>query len=108
MKKWFWIFVVLLLVFLPIKAWIFYGTMTTVSNYEIIKTERVIDGNSSRYLIFAKQETLQNTDTWLALKFNSSDIYGKISVGQNCTFKVTGFRIPFFSWYRNILSATCK
>lgn len=108
MRQWLIIIATALLIAILIRGWIFYATKTTVSNYHIIKTERVVDGNESKYLVFAQEETLKNIDTWWALKFNSSDIYGKITAGQTCDFTVTGVRFPLFSWYRNILSATCR
>lgn len=108
MKKWIYIIAVALLIAIPIRGWIFYLTKTTVTDYHIIKTERVVDGGESKYLIFAKEETLKNVDAWWGLKFNSSDIYGTINAGQVCTFTVTGVRFNFLSWYRNILSAECE
>jgi hypothetical protein len=99
---------VILLVILPIRGWMFYATKTEVQDYHIIKTERVVDGGESKYLIFAKEETLKNVDTWWGLKFNSSDVYGRIAAGQTCSFTVTGVRFPMLSWYRNILDATCS
>jgi len=86
---------------------VFYMTKTDVVGYHIVKTERVITEGESKYLIFAKEETMENVDSWWGLKFNSSDIYGKIVVGQTCDFTVTGIRFAFWSWYRNILSADC-
>lgn len=67
--------------------------------------ERVSDGDkSSRYLVFAEGETFECTDEVLKGKFNSSDIYGMLKSGKRYQFKVIGFRVPFLSWYRNILS----
>jgi len=107
MKTWSIIIAIALLIALPIRGWMFYATKTHVTGYHVIKTERVVDGGESKYLIFAQEETLKNVDTWWGLKFNSSDIYGQINAGQTCDFTVTGFRLAFFSWYRNILSADC-
>lgn len=55
------------------------------------------------YLVFTDKEVLKNTDSLLALKFNSSDLYGQLDAGQKYTFKVYGFRVPFLSMYRNIV-----
>ena len=107
MKSWTLIIAIAMLIALPIRGWMFYATKTHVQEYHIIKTERVVDGGESKYLIFAREETLKNVDTWWGLKFNSSDIYGKINTGQTCDFTVTGLRFAFFSWYRNILQADC-
>lgn len=101
----------LVILLLPIKIWIHYSTLENVL-VVVQDKERITTGSGqtaeSKYLIFAEGETFENTDSWLALKFNSSDVYGYIQKGQTCDFRVTGFRIPFFSSYRNILSASCS
>lgn len=84
-----------------------FTTKTQVHHQRVLKTERITSPEGSRYLIFAERETFANEDSWLALKFNSSDVYGRIKDGQTCSFTVTGLRFPLFSWYRNILSASC-
>jgi hypothetical protein len=60
------------------------------------------------YLVFAEGETFVNRDSAAFLKFNSSDIYGRIPDNSTCEFLVTGFRIPIMSRYRNILEADCE
>lgn len=97
---------------LAVSAGVHFGTLDTVRDVKILDKERVTassnDGTvTSKYIIFAEGETFENTDTIWAFKYNSSDIYGKIAKGAACTFEVTGFRVPFFSMYRNILSARC-
>lgn len=76
----------------------------------VLRSERVVDsgGKSSRYLIYGKKETYEDTDSLWFWKWNSSDIYGSIQVGQKCEFLVVGWRVPFLSWYRNIITANCK
>jgi hypothetical protein len=37
------------------------------------------------------------------MKFNSSDIYNQLEKGKKYRIKVYGFRIPFLSWYKNII-----
>lgn len=74
--------------------------------------ERIVDSDrQSRYMIWAdlghRTEVFENTDTLLAFKFNSADLYGHMRVGYTCEATVNGFRIPFFSTNRNILSANC-
>lgn len=85
-----------------------YGTQDTVTA-KVIKTERIMymDKNNanSKYLIFCENETFENVDSLLYFKFNSSDIYGHILAGGTYKFRVYGIRIPFFSYYRNIISA---
>lgn len=103
------IFAVLFLVavVLAISPIIHFSTMETVYEHTVTEKERIVGKESSKYLIFTDKEVFENTDSLLAFKYNSSDFYGRIQVGQVCSFKVTGFRIPFLSSYRNILSYNC-
>lgn len=76
---------------------------------KVTDKERSNDKDGSRYMVFTDSEVFTNEDSWMALKFNSSDVQGKITIGQTCTFKVDGFRVPFMSWYRNIYALEgCK
>ena len=97
------------LLIIPAQIWLFYATKTEVAGVVIKDRERItsVGGKESKYLIFTESETFENTDTILALKFDSSDVYGKLEPGKTCDLVVTGFRIPFMSAYRNILSANC-
>lgn len=67
----------------------------------VLKTERT-GGENGKYLIFGKNEVYENTDSFIRFKFNSSDFYRDIQEGKCYTFQVQGWRIPFFSSYRNI------
>ncbi|MBU0959078.1 MAG: DUF1523 family protein [Nanoarchaeota archaeon] len=75
----------------------------------VVKTERT-SGEDGKYLVFGERpdgstRVLENTDSPLELKWNSSDIYTKIVPGKTYDFRTYGFRIPFFSAYENILEA---
>jgi len=65
------------------------------------KTERV-DG---RYLVYTDKGVFQDTDDYRFFKWNSSDVYAKLNQHLNrpVEVKVTGLRVPFFSWYKNII-----
>ena len=65
--------------------------------------ERVNKRDSSKYLIFCKGETLENTDSWLFFKFSSSDVYRELIPGKTYNVKVAGWRVPFLSMYENII-----
>lgn len=74
-----------------------------------------LDGDvSSKYLVFTKHqpsgtiEVFENTDVFLLVKFNSSDLQAELEVGSTCLIDVIGYRVPFLSWYRNIVSAECS
>ena len=63
------------------------------------------------YLIYTKDSdgtilVMEIEDNIFVGQFNSSDIYAKIETGKTYTFDVGGSRVPFFSWYPNIYSAT--
>lgn len=74
----------------------------------VTKVERITKGDSSKYLIFCERENgdvivYENTDSWIRGKFNSSDLYAQIKVNKKYTFTLTGYRVPFLSWYENII-----
>lgn len=87
--------------------------MTSFNDHTKIITvtdkERVNSSDSSKYLIMGEDENgdtlvLENTDTPIRLKFNSSDIYAALKEGETYEVTVVGFRVPFMSWYENIIS----
>lgn len=102
------IIIVIALVVIAASPIIHFSTMETVRNLEIIEKERIVVKESSKYLIFTDREVFENVDSLWALKFDSSDYYRNIRVGQFCTLTVTGFRIPVLSSYRNIVGYSCK
>ena len=71
------------------------------------KSERVTTGSgeniSNKYLIFTDKGVFENTDSFVEFKFNSSDLYSEIEEGKSYNFKVYGWRIPFFSMYKNVV-----
>lgn len=65
--------------------------------------ERVSSGNS-KYLVWTEEgEVFEDTDVMIFLKYNSSDLYGELQVGRTYVVKVSGVRVRFLSWYRNII-----
>ena len=67
----------------------------------VVRSERITNGESGKYLVFGEREVYQNTDVILVWKLNSSDFYRDIEVGKTYRFRVIGWRIPLFSLYRN-------
>lgn len=61
--------------------------------------------NSDKYLVYTEEETFEITDNILIWRWDSSDQYGQIELGKTYEFDVVGWRIPFLSMYRNIISA---
>ncbi len=65
------------------------------------------NGDAGKYLIFTEDAegnvaTFEITDSWVAGRFNSSDVYAAIKVGNIYTFTVGGSRNELMSWYPNI------
>lgn len=85
-------------------AWFCSGEEVTI---EVNDKERIVESDSdgktdSKYLVFAESETFENTDVFFLGKWNSSDIQGHLKPGHCYKVKVYGWRMPFFSSYRNI------
>jgi hypothetical protein len=64
--------------------------------------------SSDTYLIYTQLQNgetrvFENDDAWFYGKFNSSDWYQKIKVGETYEFDTIGWRIPLFSTYENIV-----
>lgn len=69
--------------------------------------ERIMTGSgdtlSSKFLVYTDGEVFENTDSPWYWKWNSADIQNNLEVGQTYTIKVYGWRIPFFSMFRNVV-----
>lgn len=62
----------------------------------------------SKYLVFGDLDNgdnivFENTDSLVRLKFNSSDMQGRLKIGQRYKITVIGVRVPFYSRYQNII-----
>ena len=82
-----------------------------VTDHRVVVTgkERVCSGNSDggtdcKYLIYTTETTFEDTDTIWWGKFNSSDHYGALQIGQTYDLTTTGYRIGFMSAYANIVA----
>lgn len=68
-----------------------------------IKRQGTGDNAEDVYMIVDKDNNIyQITDLFFIGKFNSSDIYNQLDIGQAYLVEVTGVRNRFFSWYKNI------
>lgn len=105
-EKWI-VLVVSMAVLLAVSCLFPYITADTVT-ITVTDKERIVTGSgeglSSKYLVFTENETFQNTDCLVRGKFNSSDLQGKLKEGQTYEADVYGWRLPFFSAYRNIVA----
>lgn len=86
-------------------------TVTITDKDRITESSKDNDGNvktSSKYLVFADDENgnplvFENTDCFIRWKFNSSNIQGQLKEGHTYKITVVGYRVPFLSWYQNII-----
>jgi len=70
--------------------------------------ERTTSREDSKYLVFCEEDNgdtlvLENKDAFMRLKFDSSNIQGKLKEGKKYTIDVVGYRFKLFSMYENIL-----
>ncbi len=72
-----------------------------------VTTKRVIDHGQPKdiYLVFTDDQTYKNVDSPAYLKFNSSDVQGRLIQGGRFHIEYYGFRIAVASQYRNIIKA---
>lgn len=86
-------------------------TVTITDKERITESSKDNDGNyktKSKYLVFADDENgeplvFENTDCFIRLKFNSSNIQGQLKEEHTYKITVIGYRVPFLSWYQNII-----
>lgn len=86
-------------------------TATITDKDRITESSKDSDGNSktsSKYLVFADDENgnslvFENKDCFIRFKFNSSNIQGQLKEGHTYRITVVGYRVPFLSWYQNII-----
>lgn len=81
------------------KAYTVTVTDKTVKNYS----------DSSTYLVFTELENgeirvFSIEDSFFKFRFDSSDAYAQIKVGETYDIKCIGWRIPFLSEYENIMT----
>lgn len=98
------IIAVIVIICLSVSLVVYYecGTQKTVT---ITVTDKAVKcyNNSDKYIVYTENETFEITDNLFVLRFNSSDDYGKLKVGETYTVTVNGWRVPFLSLYRNII-----
>ena len=107
-------FVIALIVFLLLEIKFSFND----HQYTIYVTDKTVKTDShstddgtkvtSKYLIYGQDAeenyyVFENTDNLLRLKVDSSTIYAKIKTGKTYKFTVVGYRVPFLSWYENII-----
>lgn len=74
--------------------------------FTVSDKERVITEDASYYLVFTDKGVFKNGDAYWQLKFSSSTLQGKLVNGETFTCTKNFWRVPFLSWYENLL--TCN
>ena len=64
---------------------------------------RIVQESTYSHLVYTDKGVYTNKDSLSFLKFRSSDIYNQLRAGGTYNCKVAGWRIGFFSMYRNII-----
>lgn len=104
--------IIVLLIVLSIFTSLYSSFNDTTYEVTITDKERITqpcNGKAkSKYIVYADStegESLvfENTDKLIRGKFNSSNIQGMLKVGNAYKLTVIGVRIPFFSYYQNII-----
>ena len=82
-----------------------YRVSSDTVKFKVKRLERVNTLEESKYLIFTEGgEVFENVDTLTFFKFNSSDVQGQLTEGETFTATVAGWRVPWLSIYRNVVS----
>lgn len=77
-----------------------YFSVDSYKEVTVTKTDVKVD----KYLVYTDVKTFEMTDTWLFWRFDSSDQWGRFQAGETYKISASGVRIPFLSWYENIVS----
>ena len=64
-------------------------------------------GKGDKYLVYCHNENgdsevFEITDSILKFRFDSSDLYNDVQIGETYEFTICGSRVPWLSWYPNI------
>jgi hypothetical protein len=79
------------------------------AQFTVDRREQVVKGSGdstqSYYLVWSQEgEVFTVNDSWSFLIWDSSDRYGKLHEKAKIKAKVAGWRVPFLSWYRNVIA----
>ena len=103
------IFIIAIVIVLGVGIYRPFNKVSDMRDVTVTVTDKTVknDGDDGKYLIFTEDKdgniaTFEITDSLIAGRFNSSDVYAAIKVGNTYTFTVGGSRNEFMSWYPNI------
>ena len=80
-----------------------YFASTRDVTVKVNKTGQTCTHGKCTNLVYTDHGTFKNSDSFAAMKFNSSDITGGLCPGGVYKLKVRGYRIPVLSEWPNIL-----
>lgn len=81
-----------------------YALTSSRSTFTVIGKENTYQGKSTKYLVYNDITTYEISDSIVYMRFDSSDVYGKVTVGKTYEAKLQGFRLPILSMYPNIIT----
>ena len=103
------IFIIAIVIVLGVGIYRPFNKVSDMRDVTVTVTDKTVknDGDDGKYLIFTEDKdgniaTFEITDSLIAGRFNSSDVYAAIKVDNTYTFTVGGSRNEFMSWYPNI------
>lgn len=108
---WVYIVTIIILIFtLGTELYRPFNKISDMRDITVIVTDKDVKNygkNNSKYLVFTEDSdgniiTLEITDSLLAGRFDSSDTYAGIKVGNTYKFTIGGSRFEILSWYPNI------
>lgn len=96
------IFATLVLLLIGIYFFMIYSSIDNIK-IKVKDKERINKRQDSYYLIFTENEVFKNEDSLLFFKFDSSDVYNSLEIGNEYCVQVNWYRFPCLSMYRNII-----
>ena len=62
-------------------------------------------GDDAKYLVSStNNQVFQITDSWVYWRWDSSNVYDSVTIGKTYIVTTQGFRFPFLSDYKNIIT----
>ncbi len=100
-------FIVVAIILAIVGTFVYFSTIEyqNEETIEITVKDKYIkrDGESDIYLVASEAgDTYKITDLLWKGKFNSTDIYNQLTIGEKYKVTVTGVRLQYFSMYKNI------
>lgn len=105
MLKWVAVVVIPIVILIAVLAPSYFERETVTT--KVVSKENVCEGSGDgvqcTYLVFTEAGTFEISDAIFGtVRFNSSDVYGRVQEGHVYEITSYGWRLPFFSTYPNI------